>query len=454
MQTTANLEGIVHRVIVIDPSSRKVLMLESDGRLRLPRVTIAPKARPARQLCRTLQSLWGIRVLVLDSFGRPSAPCVAAELLESPNTSALRTVNATEISNDDLSDEERFHLSTLLSDDESGPFARIGWIEEAIDWIEDTTGLRPCTKLEVEQLNAGATFALVRFPANSGHSYWLKATCVPHDHELRLTHLLSDLSPGCVPKFLNAKPEWNAWLTISDAQSIAAMPTESDELLRLLGVAVETLATLQVNTVGKESALLEAGAFDQRLSIMRDQAHLLFEHVTEAMAFQTSTKAPKLGPNRIGEIRRVFEDTCMWVESQAIPTTILHNDMNLGNLAFTESGCQLLDWAEGCVGHPLVTLQHILLLNPIDDPRTKAWVNRALKDRYSLTMRGVCDPSLLELGFQFMPLLAAASALYGRGDWLHSDASRSTTRYAYSRMLARYMDRAVTELSLQEAPCH
>jgi hypothetical protein len=453
MPKKSNLDSIEHRVVVIEPSSRKVLMCEANGTPRLLRVLISPKTRPARQLCTELKRLWGIAVLILDDLGTSTPTCVTAELLSSQGASAFLRVNATEIPNGELSDEEQLYLLKVLADQGTGPFSHIAWIDEAIAWIGETTGLSPCAKEDVEQYNAGATSTLVRFPVNSGSSYWLKATGVRHAHERRLTHLLSDIAPDCLPRFLNAKPEWNAWLTMSTGRSLAAMPTEPKEVLRLLGAAVETLAKLQAKTAGKETELLEAGAFDQRLSVMCNQAHLLFDHVTEGMALQISTKAPRLSPRRLSEVRRIFEDTCTWIEAQAIPTTIVHNDMNLGNLAFTENRCHLLDWAEGYVGHPLVTLQHLLLLNPIDDTSTRASVDRALKDRYSLAMREVCDPSLLEAAFRLMPLVAAASALYGRGDWLQSDIPHSRARHAYSRMLARYMDRAVTELSLEEAPC-
>jgi hypothetical protein len=453
MPAETNFDGIEHRVAVIEPSSRKVLMCEANGTLRFPRVVVSPKARPARQLCAELKRLWGIAVLILDDLGSSTPTCVAAELLSSQGASAFLRVNATEIPNGEISDEGQLDLLKVLEDQGRGPFSHIGWIDEAMAWIEETTGLKPCAKEDLEQYNAGATYTLVRFPVDSGNSYWLKATGVRHAHERRLTHLLSDIAPDCLPRFLNDKPEWNAWLTTGAGHSLAAMPTEPKELLRLLGAAVETLAKLQTKTAEMEAELLQAGAFDQRLSVLCNQAHLLFEHVTEAMALQISTKATKLPPKRLGEIRRIFEDTCTWLESQALPTTILHNDMNLGNLAFADNGCHLLDWAEGYVGHPLVTLQHLLLLNPIVDTGTKASVNRILKHRYSHAMREVCDPSLLESSFRFMPLVAATSALYGRGDWLQSDTTHSTTRHAYSRMLARYMDRAVTELSLQEAPC-
>jgi len=53
-----------------------------------------------------------------------------------------------------------------------------------------------------------------------------------------------------------------------------------------------------------------------------------------------------------------------------------------------------------------------------------------------------------------MPILAAASTLYGRGDWLHSPRRNDPRRQSYARSLARHMDRAAREPRLLEALCH
>ena len=52
-----------------------------------------------------------------------------------------------------------------------------------------------------------------------------------------------------------------------------------------------------------------------------------------------------------------------------------------------------------------------------------------------------------------MPILAAASTLYGRGDWLTSPRRDDQCRQSYARSLARHMDRAAREPSLVEALC-
>jgi hypothetical protein len=127
--------------------------------------------------------------------------------------------------------------------------------------------------------------------------------------------------------------------------------------------------------------------------------------------------------------------------------------MNLGNLLFTEERCQLIDWCEGYVGHPLVTFQHLLLLNPIEDLAVKAWVTDALKEIYFAAMSTICDPRNLREGFTWMAFLAAASVLYGRGNWPLADLRGDSARLGYARSIARQMDRSAREPAFMKALC-
>jgi hypothetical protein len=237
------------------------------------------------------------------------------------------------------------------------------------------------------------------------------------------------------------------------ASARTSLPTDQDHLVRLLGQAVRSLAQLQVKAVGRESLLFGAGALDQRLDVIRKNANGLFAYIAEAMSLQTSTKVPRIGAGRLKEMRNILEKLCDHVERLDIPSTILHGDMNLGNLVFTEDHCQFIDWCEGYVGHPLVTFQHLLLLNPVEDLAVKAWINDALKEIYGAAMSAVCDLRHLTEGFACMAFLAAASALYGRGNWPSGDLRRDSGRLGYARSIARHMDRSAREPGFMKTMC-
>jgi hypothetical protein len=451
----ANPDVVEYRVVLVDPASRRVLGQAGGSTFRVLRVSIPVRARVARHLGTEMLRKWGIRVVILDflSTGEDGDPCVVAELLTTISPLHFSAASADEVPNDELSDHERMHLQRVLGNNVTSPFSRIGWMEEAITWIERATGRRLCSEGGVEQHNAGGPFALLRLRMEDGSKYWLKATGAPNTHERQMTSSLSTLCPPCLPNIVAEKPEWNAWLMTGEAYCLTSLPTDPDDLLRLLGQAAKSLAELQIETVGRESLLFAAGAFDQRLDVVRVNANGLFAFVAEAMSLQTSTKVPRIAAGRLKEIREIFERLCDHVQPLNIPSTILHGDMNLGNLLFTEERCQLIDWCEGYVGHPLVTFQHLLLLNPIEDLAVKAWVTDALKEIYFAAMSTICDPRNLREGFTWMAFLAAASVLYGRGNWPLADLRGDSARLGYARSIARQMDRSAREPAFMKALC-
>jgi hypothetical protein len=210
----------------------------------------------------------------------------------------------------------------------------------------------------------------------------------------------------------------------------------------LLEGAVDTLAELQMRTVGSEPDLLEAGACDHRTQVLRAEAEAIFAYVDEAMGFQTSTKVPRIETRRLRELRSIFEDVCSHVEDLEFPDTVLHGDMNLGNILVADDRCVFIDWCEAYVGNPLVTFEHLLLLNSIENPSLKASCDRRLRETYRTAMSKICDSRVIDEGFACAPLMAAGSAIFGRGGWLRAPLRDDPRRQAYVRGIARHMDRA------------
>ena len=62
------------------------------------------------------------------------------------------------------------------------------------------TGRKVTSKSDIKQLNAGGSFALIRFRMWNGQDYWLKATGKPNAHEFSITLLLSKLCGDYLPE--------------------------------------------------------------------------------------------------------------------------------------------------------------------------------------------------------------------------------------------------------------
>lgn len=446
----ANIDAIEYSVALIQPRDRTLLcpLVGADKTRALPRFRIPINVRITVHLRNAIYAAWGLRGVVLDYL--PSeicgSPCAVMELfLFQDVPAALRPVDLQDVRDNGLSPWQRNSLLSLLSEIAEGPVSRIGWLYEAIEWVEEVSGQKISSIQEIEQLNAGQHFSLLRFPMQNGHSHWLKATGKPNKHELPLTSFLSQLCPDHIPEVLDVRAEWNAWITGSQ-RTYSPFPVDDDQRLEALRSAVVAMAKIQLQSIEHHTELLARGAIDHRTNVLRSNALALFECIPEAMSQQISTNAAVIDDARLREMHRTLDDVCDFLEMLPIPPMVLHGDMNTGNVLYDDGHCQFVDWCETYVGHPFITLQHILLLNRPADVRLKPFWDAELVRSYQAIMTEGVDPDVFDRAITSTPLLAVASALYGRGDWLNSLSSLPPQRQARIRTLARYMDRAASEL--------
>jgi hypothetical protein len=449
------VETTEYRLILVLPESLKILATSDVEGYRLPSVAIPQWIRPAQQLQKAVLTIWRLPILVIDLFLQDSSYCAVAEALAPAESTGLKTVLFEQIQTSELSGRQRAQIASILASDgiANNPISHLGWIDEAIAWVEAETGRKLSSKHDIEQYNAGGGFALFRFHTEDGRKYWLKATGEQNAHELSITTLLSKLCGSYLPRFISSKPEWNAWLMSGDATCVKVLPTTPFELFTLLEDAVECMARLQIKTIGYNLDLISAGAFDHGLHAFQRHSQELFEYIEEAMNLQVSTKVARVEKKRIWEIHAIFEDACSYTKDLALPDTIVHGDLNCGNILIGSGHCQFIDWCEAYVGNPLISLQHLLLLNKVESPEIRHQINLLLKQRYLDIWSTSFDPGVLARGFVLMPILAAASALYGRGDWLASQRRRDPWLQSYARTLARHMDQAALALEQGESLC-
>jgi hypothetical protein len=451
---TAQIPAETHeyRVVLVDPASRAVCVPERGDEHCLLRIAVTQETRPVRDLQKALREVWSLSVIILDflrTVDRTSM-CAVAELLHREIPPGFHAVHADQLSEEDLSEQERDSLQSMLEGEASTQLAKVGWIDNAIAWLETTTGAGVLAKAEVEQYNAGGGFALIRFRMESGRSYWLKATGAPNTHERAVTTLLSRLGGGYVPEVIAERPDWNAWLMGDNGDLFPARTRDMSRVVPILEGAVKSLAELQMRTMGSELDLLEAGASDHRTDVLRSTAKTLFAYIGEAMDAQTSTKVPRIPAKRLHDLQSLFVDVCSDSEDLELPDMVLHGDLNFGNILIAQERCVFVDWCEAYIGNPLVTFEHLLLLNPIEDGSLKAACNQRLREVYRTAMSRLCHPGAINAGFACMPLLAAASTILARGDWLQTSLRNDPRRQAYVRAIARHMDRAARNPLLLE----
>jgi hypothetical protein len=448
MSTLPNSLFDHYRLLLVTPLTQLVLAEPSGSTYRLPRISILRSARVAEQVGRVIEQLWLFRATVID-FLESQAGRDTLVLAEIRSFGGACSTSSDQCWDDiaDFNTAEYAIVSRLISvgSTDRGPFSRLGWMDDALDWVSAETGAkREELASQIRQLNASSRFALIRFGTSNGPAYWLKAVSEPNFHEFRITTMLADKFPQHLPRLLAARPDWNAWL-----MEELGRPLSEECSSASLEKATGCLAELQRDSIAHVDSLLSAGCFDQRMTRLRQAIPELIAFLEEAMEEQTTTKVPPLSADRLQELGCMLEDACDCAIVLQIPAALGHNDMNAGNILVDGTACVFVDWAEGYVGNPFLTFEQLRVLASAEkDSHTNG---RLLTAIYVDCWRDSIGETRSNRACVLSPPLAIASHLYGRGTWLTSTARLTPYFQSYARSLARHMNRAAQASEFLEA---
>jgi hypothetical protein len=201
------------------------------------------------------------------------------------------------------------------------------------------------------QLNASATFSLIRFETD-GPNLWFKAVGEPNLREYPITLALVKRFPEYLPIVVAARPDWNAWLAIE----AEGAHLDADSTLDEWTTVINRLANLEIASFGHTRHILDSGARDARLFVLHG---LLDAFVEDAAAFTEHERSIFSKPLPRGELRLLCSEIrrCLeLLESWCLPNVLGHFDFNPTNIVLSGQHCVFLDWAEACVGPPILTL--------------------------------------------------------------------------------------------------
>lgn len=276
--------------------------------LRVPRISIPSRARPSEQLQLIAQRRWSIRIFVID-FLVPNgndSPCAVAEILSGQFDSGLVAIKLEELGPSELQIQEKVTVREVIEGHSRsrGPFCRTGWLLEATGWVRTAIESKSELTGEFRQFNATGYFSLIRFSANHGLSYWLKATGEPNRHEYSLTERLAQLCPEGLPRRVAGRRDWNAWLMEDAGEPCVVWDLERIEK------ATRILAIIQQETIAHTNELLVAGGQDLRIRGLRLHIGSLFAYLAEIMPRQVSPRSPSINAGRLAEMERILADAC------------------------------------------------------------------------------------------------------------------------------------------------
>lgn len=444
-----------YRIALLLPGSKKVLVEPRDGSPRLPRISVPRWTRVAEQLTKAIRDKWRLRSsIMIDvlSGSQQTPDCAVIEVFtdeSKPLAGGLIPLPLEGLADSEVTAAERTTMQKILMGGTAGcgPFSRLGWTEEAQEWIRVSAPDRAIEFSDRQGSSVGGSSALVRFGTRRPPAYWLKATAAPGAPEYRVITTLARLFPDFLPPLVAAREDWNAWV-----MEDAGRPLEETFTLLAIEQATHSLAQLQIASVDHVDALFAAGCFDQRMPILRASIPKLIQYLEDAMTRQTSTRVAPIESRRLKELGNLLEEVWGCMETLGIPDALIHNDMNAGNILFDGSRAVFTDWAEAYIGNPFFTFHH-LQAHAIQADVSHAWAAKT-KTIYANHWRSLLSASQIARALALCPPLAIASYLCGRDTFFELPGRTDLLAQSYARSLARHMDRAAQDPEFLEALCN
>ena len=444
-----------YRIALVLPRSKKVLAEPRDGSPRLPRISVQRWTRVGEHLTKAIREKWGLMSSIIINVlpGSQQTPaCAVIEVLadeSQPLADGLIPLQLDVLGDSEVTAAERTTMQKILMGETAscGPFSRLGWIEEAQEWILASAPYRAIEFSDRQGSSAGGSSALVRFGTRRPPAYWLKATGAAGAQEYRVSTALAGLFPDYLPPLLAAREDWHAWV-----MEDAGRPLEETLTLPAIEQATHSLAQLQITSVDHVDVLFAAGCFDQRMPILRASIPKLVQYLEDAMAQQISTRVPPIESKRLCELGNLLEEACGCMETLGIPDTIIHNDMNAGNILFDGSRAVFTDWAEAYIGNPFFTFHH-LREYAVQADVSQVWASK-MKTTYANHWGCLLSGSQIAHAVALCPPLAIASYLCGRDTSIRLPQRKDLRAQSYARSMARQMDRAAQAPEFLEALCN
>lgn len=434
------------RILLYRENGKDLLLEHNDQGFALPSILIPPYTRIAQQITEAIRNDWKLQTSCLFSIGDPPARVYAVELCDAGHTRPangnwLRAHTLTERDFREATDFDAIEIATKLFDQyrrspTAGPFGKLGWFQDVARWVQSKAApLGLHLTGEFKQLNASATFSLIRF-ATDGPALWLKAVGEPNLREYPITLALASNFPHFVACIIAVREDWHAWL----ATEAPGQPLDTTSAFSGWLKASVALANLQVASMGQSLCLLNAGCSDIRVGSLVHEVSPFFEVMAEFMEQQTKKTPAPLTGSELETLRLHLEEALSILDHSNIPDALGHLDLNPGNVVVSDDNCIFLDWAQAYVGHPFLTFQYLSEYLRSLRPAEECWQHRLLA-RYLEPWRCFGEQKDLIETAAAIPLAAAFAYAVGGTAWTNKSHRQRSETTAWFRSLTRRMKR-------------
>jgi hypothetical protein len=339
-------------------------------------------------------------------------------------------------------------IDSYANRSEMRPFARPGWLQDLFTWAQEQLnplGLQ--LKGGFRQLKASPTCSLVRLETD-GPAVWFKATGEPNLHELPITVCLARLFPGNVPTVLGVHPLWNGWLSEEVSGGRLDKSIELSDWERV----ARDFAEVQIASIGKDTDLLKAQCKDLRLLRLSDLIEPLLDRAVEFMAVQTKKNPQPLTDHQLSFLGAHLTESCLLLQGLGFPDTLAHIDFNPRNIVVSDGCSVFLDWAEGSITFPLVTLEYLLEYSRRANIDSGA-ISEKITASYLRPWQALLSSDAVDRAMSVSPLVAVFAYALADPAWCSPETLHDSKRLPYLRSLTRRMYREAVQSEERGTRC-
>jgi Phosphotransferase enzyme family len=426
----------------------------------LPVVVVPEPTRIPEGVTAAIRNLWNLETYCLFELPNSSKAyaryqvaeaCAVQQTVPAPMqwlpVNSLSTDSFLDVADFQAMTESQAILDQYRRGQLSSAFGKPGWLGVVRDWVTaEATKIGLRLTGNFLQLGATPSSSLMRF-ATDGPALWFKAVGAPQLHEYSLTWKLATSFSEFLPQVLAWQPDWHGWLAIEAGGS----SLDATSPARAWEIVAESLARLQLASLGRRFELIAVGAKDVRPSPLRNLVRPFFASMEQLMAQQTKPSPAALTRNELLSLASDILSALEELQHDGMPNALGHLDLNQGNLVISGSHCIFLDWAEAYVGPPVFSLQYLIEFHRRlhgNQPVARGSLLRG----YAKHWDGLASSREIATSLSLAPLLAVFTYGSGGFDWRNLQDLHPKSA-AYLRAVVRRMKQEASALRERRIVC-
>ena len=232
------------------------------------------------------------------------------------------------------------------------------WQVSVEQWLKEQltkNGIQPQGSLQ--KVSGWSLGHIYRQATNQGDVYFKATANLPlFSNEAQLCQKLSQLLPEHVPDTLASCGE-RQWMISKDFGG--GLPEDSD--LSLWQAAFKQFSRLQLASIEHSAELVQSGCLSREINELPEQ---LGDALNDSEITDCIPEAVLL--NRESILAKVTNSVKQLADF-AIPSTLVHGDLHIENIAGAEDGFIFFDWSDACISHPFIDGTYIFRMPDSDE---------------------------------------------------------------------------------------